>query len=89
MNEKLKDAQEDGEIYYSAGSVRRLADKLPEYKDLKIPYFGTTVELAKKAVKEDGYIFVTSTRAQFGCHKRWIATLASDLVEVEDLNQLC
>jgi SAM-dependent methyltransferase len=88
LNENLKDAQEDGEIYYSAGWVRRLADKLPEYKDLKIPYFGTTVELAKRAVEEVGYKFVTSRRATFGCHKRWIVTLASDLFEVEDLDHL-
>ena len=85
LNENLKDAQEDGEIYYSAGWVRRLSEKLPEYKDVKLPYFGTTVELAKKAVEEVGYKYVTSMRGAFGNHKRWIVTLASDLFEVTSI----
>lgn len=85
LDGQLGDALEEGEIYYSAGRVRNLGEKLPEYSSMKLPYFGTSVNQAKAAVESAGYPYAASVRAAFGNHWRWIATLASDYFEVAPL----
>ena len=85
LDGRLGDALEEGEIYYQAGWVRNLGEKLPEYSGVKLPYFGTSVNQAKAAVERAGYPYAASVRAPFGHHGRWIATLASDYFEVAPL----
>ncbi|MFK5893968.1 MAG: Mur ligase family protein [Pseudomonadota bacterium] len=85
VNSKLGAALGDGEIYYHAGWVRNLSEKLPEFKDTKIPYFGSSKEKAKKAVQNAGFKHVRTRQGNFGKHKNWLITLASKSLRISTL----
>jgi len=83
IEEVLKDALVDGEIYYSAKRVRGFGEKIPELKDHKIPYFSATETQAQQVIDYGAYNSTSVTQGAFGGHSRWMICLGSHSFSID------
>lgn len=81
----LKDALVEGEIYYSARRVRGFGRKIPDLKDHKIPYFSATKLQAQQVIDYGGYNSTLVTHGAFGGHSRWMICLGSHEFSVDSV----
>ena len=81
----LKDALVEGEIYYSARRVRGFGGKIPDLKDHKIPYFSATKLQAQQVIDYGGYNSTLVTHGAFGGHSRWMICLGSHEFSVDSV----
>jgi hypothetical protein len=81
----LKDALVEGEIYYSASRVRGFGRKIPDLKDHKIPYFSATKLQAQQVIDYGGYNSTLVTHGAFGGHSRWMICLGSHEFSVDSV----
>ncbi|WP_435214670.1 UDP-N-acetylmuramoyl-tripeptide--D-alanyl-D-alanine ligase [Luminiphilus sp. nBUS_16] len=81
----LKDALVEGEIYYSARRVRGFGRKIPDLKDHKIPYFSATKLQAQQVIDYGGYHSTLVTHGAFGGHSRWMICLGSHEFSVDSV----
>jgi UDP-N-acetylmuramoyl-tripeptide--D-alanyl-D-alanine ligase len=85
IEEVLKDALVDGEIYYSAKRVRGFGEKVPDLKDHKIPYFSATEAQAQQVIDYGAYGSTSLKHGAFGGHSRWMICLGSHSFSVDSV----
>ena len=85
IEEILKDALVDGEIYYSAKRVRGFGEKVPDLKNHKIPYFSATEAQAQQVIDYGAYGSTSVKHGAFGGHSRWMICLGSHSFSVDSV----
>jgi UDP-N-acetylmuramoyl-tripeptide--D-alanyl-D-alanine ligase len=85
IEEILKDALVDGEIYYSAKRVRGFGEKVPDLKNHKIPYFSATEAQAQQVIDYGAYGSTSVKYGAFGGHSRWMICLGSHSFSVDSV----
>ena len=85
IEEILKDALVDGEIYYSAKRVRGFSEKVPDLQNHKIPYFSAPEAQAQQVIDYGAYGSTSVKHGAFGGHSRWMICLGSDSFSVDSV----
>ena len=85
IEEILKDALVDGEIYYSAKRVRGFGEKVPDLQNHKIPYFSAPEAQAQQVIDYGAYGSTSVKHGAFGGHSRWMICLGSDSFSVDSV----